>query len=477
VGRHEPGIGFARSAAIGDRLVSIDREGRDVRVWTTADGEPRLERVLERPRAANSLPGVSRDGRRVAIGSVKRRSVFSWDLEAPPDARPTQRRLRAAYFFRWPPDFHPDGDWLMGSTAEEHILWLISDREPHVLPAISAYPNYLIFTPESDRLLGGWGLWPLTPEAGPSRQIDYQGVAISPDGRCVATCLNEAVRLDCGTDTQRVLIDDGLPWAAVAFAPDGRSLAVATYEFRQSPEDQLIRIIDLESGLVVRSIATIEQPQTTDQGEGQVEQLVFTPDGRLLSAGWGGVRFWNLDTGIAQWLFQGNSALMSLSADGRLLLVGGYPTSVVVEPVEELRLLDLSTGSSRRIVSHGGGVTRFAIDPTGRFIATGSADGAVRVGPTSEDREPQLLLGHEGPIIAVAFSPDGRWVASAGRENIRLWPMPDVSKPPLHTLPHDELLAKLETLTNLRVVRDEESSTGWELEVGPFPGWQDVPTW
>jgi hypothetical protein len=55
--------------------------------------------------------------------------------------------------------------------------------------------------------------------------------------------------------------------------------------------------------------------------------------------------------------------------------------------------------------------------------------------------------------------------------------MPDLSKPPLHTLPHDELLAKLHSLTNLRAVRDEDSSTGWKVEVGPFPGWETVPTW
>ena len=60
---------------------------------------------------------------------------------------------------------------------------------------------------------------------------------------------------------------------------------------------------------------------------------------------------------------------------------------------------------------------------------------------------------------------------------IRLWPMPDLSKPPLHTLPRGELIAKLKTLTNLRVVRDEESSTGWKVEVGPFPGWAEVPEW
>jgi hypothetical protein len=55
--------------------------------------------------------------------------------------------------------------------------------------------------------------------------------------------------------------------------------------------------------------------------------------------------------------------------------------------------------------------------------------------------------------------------------------MPDVTKPPLHTLPHDELLARLDAFTNLRAVLDETSSTGWTLEVGPFPGWETVPEW
>jgi hypothetical protein len=49
--------------------------------------------------------------------------------------------------------------------------------------------------------------------------------------------------------------------------------------------------------------------------------------------------------------------------------------------------------------------------------------------------------------------------------------------PPLHTLPREKLIAKLKTLTNLRAVRDEKSSTGWKVEVGPFPGWAEVPEW
>ncbi len=95
----------------------------------------------------------------------------------------------------------------------------------------------------------------------------------------------------------------------------------------------------------------------------------------------------------------------------------------------------------------------------------------------ADGSEPHLLLGHGGSVQAVALSPDGQWVASASGSEIRLWPMPDLSKSPFHTLPHDELMAKLRSLTNLRVVEDTTAATGYKLDVGPFPGWKDVPTW
>ena len=100
----------------------------------------------------------------------------------------------------------------------------------------------------------------------------------------------------------------------------------------------------------------------------------------------------------------------------------------------------------------------------------------VRAGPATGE-EPHLLPAHEGMILGLAISPDGRWIATSSGQSVRLWPMPDVTRPPLHTLPHAELLAKLDELTNLRAVRDESSSTGWALEVGPFPGWETTPTW
>jgi WD40 repeat protein len=113
----------------------------------------------------------------------------------------------------------------------------------------------------------------------------------------------------------------------------------------------------------------------------------------------------------------------------------------------------------------------------GAVLAVGDRDGIVRVARDS-DTEAHILPGHVGASSAEAVSPDLRWVASTGEDNtLRLWPMPDLSKPPLHTLPHDELLAKLKSLTNLRAVRDPKAGTDWKIELGPFHGWKDVPTW
>jgi WD40 repeat protein len=109
--------------------------------------------------------------------------------------------------------------------------------------------------------------------------------------------------------------------------------------------------------------------------------------------------------------------------------------------------------------------------------AIGSFDGTVRVARLSGG-DPHLLLGHKGAVDRIAISPDLRWVATSGEVNtLRLWPMPDLSKPPLHTLPLEELLGKLRSLTNLRVVADPSAASGWKVEVGPFPGWKNVPTW
>ncbi|NWG11921.1 MAG: hypothetical protein HXY20_00110 [Acidobacteria bacterium] len=103
---------------------------------------------------------------------------------------------------------------------------------------------------------------------------------------------------------------------------------------------------------------------------------------------------------------------------------------------------------------------------------------AIRTLDITTGEEPHLLFGHTGTARSVAASPGGRWIASGNDDGtIRLRPMPDLSKPPLHSPPHDELPAKLNSLTNLRPVRDPSSDTGGKIEFGHFPGRKNVPTW
>jgi WD40 repeat protein len=138
---------------------------------------------------------------------------------------------------------------------------------------------------------------------------------------------------------------------------------------------------------------------------------------------------------------------------------------------------DLNTGETQELISHAGRTGWASFDARGEIVFSVDAQGGLRVGPVTGEA-PHLLLGPDREVSVVAVSPDGQWIAAGGAEGvIRLWPMPDLSKPPLHTLPREELINKLKTLTNLRAVRDEESSSGWKVEVGPFPGWETVPTW
>lgn len=44
-------------------------------------------------------------------------------------------------------------------------------------------------------------------------------------------------------------------------------------------------------------------------------------------------------------------------------------------------------------------------------------------------------------------------------------------------LPYEESLERIRALTNLRVVADDASDTGYRVEPGPFPGWKTLPVW
>jgi WD40 repeat protein len=176
-----------------------------------------------------------------------------------------------------------------------------------------------------------------------------------------------------------------------------------------------------------------------------------------------------VDEGTSKVLLEKSVRRFEISRDGRTL-VGEFNSRITV--------YDLENRSRRELTSHGDRINNNGVlDPTGRLVVTGDNDGVIRVGPITGE-EPHLLLGHEGPVTWLNVSPEGDWIASGGADHtVRLWPMPDMNKQPFHTLPYETFLDRLRGLTNLRAVRDEEFSTGYRIDIGPFPGWEKVPEW
>jgi WD40 repeat protein len=216
-----------------------------------------------------------------------------------------------------------------------------------------------------------------------------------------------------------------------------------------------------------------------DLGDGNpIEGMAFTPDGDLLAASGGKLRRWDLAALEYSPVVDAGAGFV-LSRDGGLVLsyrAGTDPSSPV--PDWAVTIHDLAQGSSRELGSHADAFGGMSFDPTASIVVTRSGNGQILAGPVSGE-EPHLLIGHPGSNMALrlAVSPDGRWIAagSGSEDIIRLWPMPDVSKPPLHTLPHDELIARLKTLTNLRIAAAGEDRTGYLMVHDPFPGWEELP--
>jgi WD40 repeat protein len=254
-----------------------------------------------------------------------------------------------------------------------------------------------------------------------------------------------------------------------AFSPSGRLVAAASAYTETQPT---LRVWDLSSG----ESRVFDQPQDPKADRFTLD-LAFADETTLYTSGTYGLLRWDLETGTYETLLEpppGGEVAFCLASDRRTSLV--YELGPSLERVAAA-LHDLKTGDVRSLDIPGRWGHAVALSSDGTTWAAGDKDGSIWVGRT-DGAEPHLLTGHEGPVDGVAISPDNRWVASSGDDKtLRLWPMPDLDKPPLHTLTHDELVAKLKTLTNLRAVRDEQSSTGWTIEVGPFPGWKTVPEW
>jgi WD40 repeat protein len=468
--------------ASGDRIGTRDVSG-EIRIWST-------EPVSKEP--MHVLPGMAgmygplfdRSGTRlIDFGCpVVHATVKLWHLTAPPEAEPLVI-LRGEVLANGAA-FDPSGRWLATANVNWVTFWPLTRDYPLVLRGHASGSGVIsvAFTPDGkqvvsaaqDRTVRLWSLEGGKPSRVLLRSEDllYPDIDIDPLGEKLLVSGHRG-------KVFLVPLKEGAPRALEGFSPDsvvgplafgpGGRLAAAA-PVRGPKGEKVIRIWDLESG-ESRVLGPVED--AGDLFEGGFYTLDFLPDGRLLSCG-DGVGLWDLEHRTMDLLEGKEEVWCDLSANGRHVLYS--ETYDRKNALSRLKSMDLMERHSRVLESHGNAWV-VALDPTGTLAVSGGQDGVVRVGPVTGE-EPRVLFGHQGSVQDVAVSPDGRWIASAGGDStIRLWPMPDMDQPPFHTLPYDEILSRLRSVTNVRVVEDETSSTGYRLDLAPFPGWEKVPEW
>lgn len=183
---------------------------------------------------------------------------------------------------------------------------------------------------------------------------------------------------------------------SVAFSPDGKWLA-------SGDRRGVIRIWNVGDGTIIREWAAHEE---------EIIAVLFSPDGSLLvSAIDRVVNIWRTgDWSLVHQIVQipGVSAI-AFSPDGKLLAIGDYLKTRVIQVSDWKEVLRLRRAGA------------LAFSPDGRYLAM-SDDKYIAIVSLSDGKALRILRGHKNIITCLAFSHDGKLLASASVDRtIALW--------------------------------------------------------
>jgi WD40 repeat protein len=219
-------------------------------------------------------------------------------------------------------------------------------------------------------------------------------VAFAPDGKTVAAGGFQAIKVwEVATAKERHSFDIGKDWAfALAFGPDGKTLAAACGESR-------VRRYDLSSGKELESLGG---------KRGYSQTVARAPEGKVFAGEVGGaLKLWDAVTGkeTTSWEIGSYVRGLAFSPDGKILATGDYGGNIILweaDSGKEVRRFKVKKGAAYTVT--------FATD--GKRLVT-TCDGPAQVWDVATGKEEKLPdFDDAAEVRSVAFSPDGKTVAT-----------------------------------------------------------------